>query len=327
MIDYAKITIKAGDGGNGKVSFRREKYIPKGGPDGGDGGDGGSVFLEVDKDLNTLAVFQYQKRFEAGRGQKGGGAKKHGKDGEDRVLKVAPGTLVRYRTPKGKLVEIDLTKPGDRACMANGGKGGRGNWQFRSSIRTTPKIAEKGTKGEGMELELELKLLADVGLIGLPNAGKSSLLAVLTRAKPKIADYPFTTLEPNLGVMEWHENTWVIADIPGLIEGASKGKGLGDQFLRHVERCGLLIHVVDGSSKTVLEDYRSIRKELEQYSEKLITKPELVALNKIDILRDSEIRLVMAKLKKTKKKVIAVSAATKENLEELKREIYKGIAK
>jgi len=322
MIDYAKIFVKAGDGGDGRVSFRREKYVPKGGPDGGDGGDGGSVFFEADKDLNTLTPFQYQKRFGAEKGEPGGGAKKHGKDGEDIFLKVPVGTIIKT----GK-AEADLTKPGQRACMARGGKGGRGNWHFRSSTNTTPRIAEKGTKGEELEIELELKLLADVGLIGLPNAGKSTLLSVLTKARPKIADYPFTTLEPNLGVMEWQKKTWVIADIPGLIEGASKGKGLGDQFLRHVERCSLLVHVIDGSSETILEDYRVIRQELEQYSKILIKKPEIVVLNKIDLLNENQISQAKGILRKTKKKVIAMSAVTKKNLEELKREIGRGYNK
>jgi len=324
MIDYAKIRVKAGDGGDGRVSFRREKFVPKGGPDGGDGGDGGSVFLEVDKDLNTLRPFQYKKRFEARRGGQGGGAKKHGKDGEDIVLKVARGTIVD--TGKNK---IDLTKPGQRACVTRGGKGGRGNWYFRSPSNTTPKTAEKGGRGEELELELELKLLADVGLIGLPNAGKSTLLSVLTKARPKIADYPFTTLEPNLGVMEWQGKSWVMADIPGLIEGASKGKGLGLEFLRHVERCRLLVHMLDGAKildeekakpGMLLEDYMAIRQELKQYSKELIKKPELIVLNKIDLLSEAEVKSVMASLRKTKKKVIAISAATRENLEELKKE-------
>ena len=316
MIDYAKITIKAGDGGDGKVSFRREKYIPKGGPDGGDGGDGGDVFFEVDKDLNTLRPYQYQKKFTAERGRAGGGAKRHGRDGEDLVLKVAVGTII----DTGKNL-IDLAKPGQRASVARGGKGGLGNWQFRSSTNTTPMIAEKGTLGEELELTLELKLLADVGLIGLPNAGKSTLLSVLTKAKPKIADYPFTTLEPNLGVMDWQKKSLVMADIPGLIEGASKGKGLGDQFLRHVERCGLLIHLIDGQSEDVLGDYKIIRKELEAHSKGLLKKPELVVLNKIDVLNDKQLKKGLTALKKTKKKVVKMSAVTKENLKELKDKI------
>jgi len=320
MIDYAKISIKAGDGGDGKVSFRREKYVPKGGPDGGDGGDGGDIFFEVDKDLNTLKPFQFKKKFAAQRGQAGGGAKKHGKDGKDLVLKVAVGTVI----DTGKNL-IDLTEPGQQACVARGGKGGRGNWQFRSSTNTTPMVAEKGTLGEEMELELELKLLADVGLIGLPNAGKSTLLSILTKAKPKIASYPFTTLEPNLGVMDWQKKSQVVADIPGLIEGASKGKGLGDQFLRHVERCGLLVHVIDGQGEDVVGDYKAIRKELEEYSEELLKKKELVVLNKIDMLDKKQLKKRLLALKKIKKKIVTVSAITQENLKELKDKIVKNI--
>ncbi|MFC1627266.1 GTPase ObgE [Patescibacteria group bacterium] len=340
MIDYAKIQVKAGDGGNGRVSFRREKFIPKGGPDGGDGGDGGSVFFEVDKDLNTLKPFQYQKKFEAERGQNGGKYKKHGKDGQDLVLMVPDGTVIDTGMNK-----IDLTKEGQRACVARRGKGGRGNWQFRSSTNTTPMEAEMGEKGEVVELELELKLLADVGLIGLPNAGKSTLLSVLTRARPKIADYPFTTLSPNLGVMEYEKGKGlVIADIPGLIEGASEGKGLGVKFLRHVERCQVLVHVINGakiieeeaSGEDLLKDYRAIRKELKQHSEKLIDKDEIVVLNKIDVLKKTQVSDVLRSLKKTrlasksdsesrraKRKVVAVSAVIHDNLDKLKYEIVK----
>ena len=262
MIDYAKIYIKAGDGGDGKVGFRREKYISKGGPDGGDGGDGGSVYLVVNKDLNTLTPFQFKKKFEAERGQAGGKAKKHGKDGVDLIIEVAPGTSVKIGSR-----EFDMIRVEDKVCVAHGGKGGLGNWQFRSSTNTTPMVAEKGTLGEEREVTLELKLLADVGLIGLPNAGKSTLLSVLTKARPKIANYPFTTLEPNLGVVIIGKGSelehrkvpnlkaLVLADIPGLIEGASRGKGLGHTFLRHVERCGLLVHVLDGAK--LIEDRKA----------------------------------------------------------------------
>ncbi len=326
MIDYAKIQVKAGDGGNGKISFRREKYVPKGGPDGGDGGDGGSVFLEVDKDLNTLVPYQFNKKFEAERGQGGGGAKKHGKDGQDLVLKVAPGTQV-----KSFRGSFDMLKPDEKVLVAQGGKGGRGNWFFRAPDRTTPRIAEPGIKGELVELELELKLLADVGLIGLPNAGKSTLLSVLTKARPKIADYPFTTLEPNLGVMILSSKTslagkqgLVLADIPGLIEGASQGKGLGIQFLRHVERCQVLVHVLDGAKllerkSDLMEDYEAIRKELGKHAKELLKKKEIVVLNKIDVLSEKQIKEV----KKEFKKIVCVSAATKENLDKLKREMVK----
>ena len=345
MIDYAKIYIKAGDGGDGKVGFRREKYISKGGPDGGDGGDGGSVYLVVDKDLNTLTPFQFKKKFEAERGQAGGKAKKHGRDGADLVVMVAPGTNVKIGNR-----EFDMIKDGDKVCVAHGGRGGLGNWQFRSSTNTTPMIAEKGTLGEEKEVVLELKLLADVGLIGVPNAGKSTLLSVLTKARPKIANYPFTTLEPNLGVMIFGKGSeltrrssgsqqvagsseasdLVLADIPGLIDGASKGKGLGHTFLRHVERCGLLVHVLDGAKlletvgtdpTVLLKDYEAIRKELEGYSKKLMDKKEILVLNKIDVLSDKQIKAIEKQFEKREEPTLLflVSAATGEGVEELKR--------
>ena len=322
MIDYAKILVTAGDGGDGKVSFRREKYVSKGGPDGGDGGDAGSVYLMVDKDLNTLVPYQFQKKFEAEDGQRGGGAKKHGKDGQDLVLTVAPGTQVT--SPRGV---FDLVKPGEKVLVAQGGKGGLGNWQFRSSTNTTPMIAEKGTKGEVVELDLELKLLADVGLIGFPNAGKSTLLSVLTKARPKIADYPFTTLEPNLGVMIVEEGKGlVMADNPGLIKGASKGKGLGIRFLRHIERCMVLVHVLDGAmlllddgDEKLLKDYKAIRKELKEYKKSVLDKPEIVILNKTDVLSEKQIE----KLRKQLPGLIDVSAATSDNLDKLKQAVVK----
>ena len=306
MIDFAKITVTAGNGGAGKVAWRQDKFVRKGGPDGGNGGRGGSVWLEVDPDLNTLKNFQFQKKFRAESGQMGGKAKRTGRGGEDLVIKVPVGTVVNKT--------IDLVKPGEKICVARGGSGGRGNWVFRSPTNTTPKTAEPGGPGETKTLTLELKLLADVGLIGLPNAGKSTLLSVLTKARPKIADYPFTTLEPNLGVMD----DLVIADIPGLIEGASRGKGLGIEFLRHVERCRVLVHVLDGSKYNVYKgydfynDYLSVRKELGQYSPKLLAKPEIIVLNKIDLV---------PKLPKLKLKYIPISAASHKNLDRLKRMI------
>jgi len=317
MIDFARITIKAGDGGDGRVSFRREKFVPKGGPDGGDGGRGGSVYFETDKDLNTLKPFQFQKVFSAQNGEAGGKNKRHGADGSDLIIKVPVGTVVNK--------ELDLVKEGEKVCLAKGGHGGRGNWQFRSPTMTTPRIAEAGSKGEAKQLTLELKLLADVGLIGLPNSGKSTLLSVLTKAKPKIADYPFTTLEPNLGVLRLTRSNLVIADIPGLIEGASRGRGLGIEFLRHIERCKILVHILDGAklliSEVLLKDYQTVRNELASYSTSLIDKPEIVVLNKIDVLNKKQIRTAMTTLKKTKKSVIGISAASHENLEELKKEL------
>lgn len=327
MIDYAKITIKAGDGGDGRVSFRREKFVPKGGPDGGDGGRGGSIWLVTDKDLNTLKPFQFQKVFSAQNGEAGGKNKRHGADGSDLVIKVPEGTAVKTEGSDPSTL-LDLVKPGEKVCLAKGGRGGRGNWQFRSPILTTPKFAEAGTKGEVKQLTLELKLLADVGLIGLPNSGKSTLLSVLTKAKPKIADYPFTTLEPNLGVMEGSKPSGiVIADIPGLIEGASKGKGLGIEFLRHIERCKVLVHLLDGAklligpAKSLLQDYKVVRSELSQYSKRLIEKREIVVLNKIDVLSAKQIKQGLTALKRANKKVINISAASHEGLEGLKREL------
>src|SRR3990167_1923148 len=306
MIDFAKITVTAGNGGAGKVAWRQDKFVRKGGPDGGNGGRGGSVWLEVDPDLNTLKNFQFQKKFRAESGQMGGKAKRTGRGGEDLVIKVPVGTVVNKT--------IDLVKPGEKICVARGGSGGRGNWVFRSPTNTTPKTAEPGGPGETKTLTLELKLLADVGLIGLPNAGKSTLLSVLTKARPKIADYPFTTLEPTLGVMD----DLVIADIPGLIEGASRGKGLGIEFLRHVERCRVLVHVLDGSKYNVYKgydfynDYLSVRNELGQYSSKLLEKPEIIEIGRIDLV---------PKLPKLKLKYIPISAPSHKNLDRLKRMI------
>src|SRR3990167_4047124 len=237
MIDYAKITVTGGNGGGGKVAWRQDKFVIKGGPDGGNGGLGGSVYLTADPNLNTLKNFQFQKKFKAEDGGRGGKNRRTGRGGQDLIIKVPVGTVVNK--------SLDLVKPGESICVARGGHGGRGNWVFRSPTLTTPKFADPGEPGEVKILALELKLLADVGLIGLPNAGKSTLLSVLTKATPKIADYPFTTLEPNLGVMQLIESAFVLADIPGLIEGASVGKGLGVEFLRHIERCKILVHVLD----------------------------------------------------------------------------------
>ena len=315
MIDYAEVVVKAGKGGDGRVSFRREKFRPKGGPDGGDGGDGGSIYFRTEKGLNTLRAFRFKKKFEAEAGGDGGKAKKQGKNGKDLVIKVPLGTQIRILGKKEQV--IDLTNERAEALVARGGKGGRGNWQFRAPDNTTPREAELGTKGEEFRLVVELKLLADVGLIGLPNAGKSTLLSVLTRAKPKIADYPFTTLEPNLGIMD----DLVIADIPGLIEGASQGKGLGDRFLRHVERCRLLVQVMDGSSDKLGKDYQVVRQELGEYSQELLDRPEIVVLNKIDLLSEKQIEVKVKELEKTKRLIVAVSAAMTENIDKLKREI------
>jgi len=312
MIDYAKITVTAGNGGHGKVAWRQDKFVRKGGPDGGNGGDGGSVYLIVDKNLNTLKNFQFQKRFTADSGQMGGKNRRTGRNAVDLEIKVPLGTVVKT---VGTVPTIDLLEAGQKVLIAQGGRGGRGNWAFRSPTLTTPKFADPGEAGETKILALELKLLADVGLIGLPNAGKSTLLSVLTKATPKIADYPFTTLEPNLGVLKMTRCDLVIADIPGLIEGASQGKGLGIEFLRHVERCRVLVHLLDATSKTIKADYQQVRNELGQYSPKLLEKPEIIILNKIDLLPAGKIPRFP--------KALAVSAATHKNLDQLKKAIAK----
>lgn len=306
MIDYAKITVSSGHGGAGKVAWRQDKFVRKGGPDGGNGGTGGSVYLQVDPNLNTLKDFQFVKKFSAEPGGSGGSNRRTGRSGEDLIIKVPIGTVVKF---VGTEPTIDLKENSQKVLIARGGRGGRGNWVFRSPTNTTPKTAEPGQPGEEEILELELKLLADVGLIGLPNAGKSTLLAALTRARPKIADYPFTTLEPNLGVMDGAD--LVIADIPGLIEGASRGKGLGHDFLRHIERCRILVHILDATGKTLAADYRQVRNELEQHSSELLKKPEIIVLNKIDLMEKAP----------RFKKALAVSAATHKNLDRLKRVI------
>lgn len=306
FVDTAQIQIKSGDGGNGCVSFRREKFIPKGGPDGGNGGDGGNVYLKATAQLHTLYDFTHRHYIKAERGGDGTSQKRKGKQGEDCTIEVPVGTIV-YRldqqsteepkvndealveqrftqTQNPRLTEIaDLTNDGDSFLLAKGGTGGRGNTTYKSSSHQTPMEFENGTLGDDFTIVLELKAVADVGLIGLPNAGKSTLLSVLTKAKPEIAQYPFTTLSPNLGVMEYYDDRYVLADIPGLIEGASEGKGLGDEFLRHVERTRVLVHLIDPVYNDPIESYKTIRRELEAYSQKLLEKSELVVITKIDV--------------------------------------------
>jgi GTPase len=283
--DRARIFVQAGDGGDGAASFRREAHVPRGGPDGGDGGRGGHIYLLADAHLNTLLLFRERTRFKAEPGGKGGGSRKHGRDGQDLIVRVPPGTVVRT-TIDGEAYEVDLEAPGMRLLAARGGKGGLGNVHFATSTYQVPRIAELGEPGEARELDLELKLLADVGLIGFPNAGKSTLLSVISAARPKIAPYPFTTLQPNLGVVAVGADTFVVADIPGLIEGAHRGVGLGFDFLRHVERTRLLIHVVDAAGvdgRDPLADYHQINQELRLYQPGLAQRPQIVALNKADL--------------------------------------------
>lgn len=326
MVDSAKIIVMAGNGGDGSAHFRREKYNPKGGPDGGDGGDGGDVYIEVDKDLSTLSNFAHKKKFEAEKGQGGMGSLKSGKAGDDLMVRVPIGTLIMFSDERGRRV-LDMDKLGMRELVASGGRGGLGNDHFKSPSNRTPREFTEGTEGESFELDLELKLLADVGLVGLPNAGKSTLLSVLTKARPKIADYEFTTLEPNLGVMEIGKKSLVLADIPGLIEGASTGKGLGDQFLRHIERTTVLVHLVSPRSfdsfgdKEMWEDYETIRKELEDFKAGLEQKKEIVVLNKIDLIDEEKVKKVVEFFKKKKVKMLPISCGTTVGIEELKKQV------
>lgn len=324
LIDQAEISIKAGDGGDGLATFRREKFVPRGGPNGGDGGRGGDVYLEADPQLNTLLKFQYERKFAAQRGNSGGSGRKTGRSGNDVTITVPCGTLVRT-TIDGQRYEVDLVAPGQRLLAARGGKGGLGNTHFTSSTHQAPRIAELGQPGQEFELELELKLIADVGLVGYPNAGKSTLLSVISAARPKIAAYPFTTLVPNLGVVEVGTQTFVVADIPGLIEGAHAGVGLGHDFLRHVERTRLLIHIVDAAGtegRDPLDDFTQINEELRLYQPQLAERPQVVALNKLD-LPDSHdnIERLRKELSVAKENLFAISAATSEGLQPLLRRV------
>jgi GTP-binding protein len=291
FLDQARVYIKSGDGGNGCLSFRREKYIEFGGPDGGDGGNGGDVIAKCVDNLNTLIDFRFQQHFKAGRGENGMGRNKSGANGEDKVLYVPPGTQIFAKDNTTMLA--DLTKVGQKAVLAKGGNGGFGNARFKSSTNQAPRHANPGLVGEELEVWLRLKLIADCGLIGLPNAGKSTLLAAISAAKPKIANYPFTTLHPNLGVVKAGDVDFVLADIPGLIEGASDGTGLGSRFLGHVERCGVLIHLIDVLSDDIAKDYRTIRGEIAAYGAGLDQKKELIALTKCDAV-DEELAQMQA---------------------------------
>lgn len=322
--DYAKIYASAGKGGNGAVSFRREKYIAAGGPDGGDGGKGGDVYFEVDPDSNTLIDFRYKKKFKAENGQNGEGARKSGKSGEDLYIKVPIGTVIK--DAKTEEVLADMSEKGQKTIILRGGKGGKGNTHFATSTRQAPRFSQGGEDGEEKELILELKLLADVGLIGFPSVGKSTILSVVTAATPKIADYHFTTLEPNLGVVKpEYGESFVMADIPGLIEGASEGTGLGIQFLRHIERTRLLLHVIDVSAsegRNPVEDFYIINKELEKYSKKLAKRKQIIVANKIDAMQDPKLYADLEKLAKEKNlEIFKISAATGEGIKELMHEV------
>lgn len=318
--DYVKIIAKAGNGGNGAISFRREKYVAAGGPDGGDGGKGGDIYFEVDPDSNTLIDFRYNKKFKAESGKNGEGNHKYGKSGDDLYIKVPIGTIVRDANTNRVLA--DLSHKGQKELILAGGRGGKGNSHFATSTRQAPRFAQDGEKGEEKELILELKLLADVGLIGFPNVGKSTFLSMTTSATPKIADYHFTTLEPNLGVVKTdYGDSFVIADIPGIIEGASEGTGLGLQFLRHIERTRLLLHVIDVSGsegRNPVEDFNKINEELRKYSEKLSTRKQIIVANKIDAMQDENLYLELAKVAQEKNlEIFKISAATGQGISDL----------
>ena len=318
FLDQAKIYVKAGDGGSGSASFRREKFIEFGGPDGGDGGYGGSIIFATDRNLNTLIDFRYQQHFKAERGQGGKGKKKTGKSGKDLILKVPIGTQI-FEEDNNTLIE-DLLKSEQKIIIANGGRGGLGNVRFKSSTNRAPRKKTNGNKGESFWIWLQLKVIADIGIVGMPNSGKSSLLALLTSARPKIANYPFTTINPNLGVASYNNKEITLADIPGLIEGAHEGIGLGDKFLRHIERCKNILHLIDITNENVLESYYKVRKELSRYSNKLIKKREIIVLNKIDMISDEEInKKIKIFSKKTKKKIYIISALKNKGLETIKR--------
>jgi len=318
FLDQAKIYIKAGDGGGGSSSFRREKFIEFGGPDGGDGGHGGSIIFIADKNLNTLIDFRYRQHYKAERGQDGKGSKKTGKSGKDLILKVPVGTQI-FEEDNNTLIE-DLNKSEKKIIIAVGGKGGLGNVRFKSSTNRAPRKKTDGNQGESFWVWLQLKVIADVGIVGMPNSGKSSLLSVLTSAKPKIANYPFTTINPNLGVASYNNKEITLADIPGLIEGAHEGIGLGDKFLRHIERCKNILHLIDITNDSLLENYSKVRKELFKYNSKLTKKREIIVFNKIDMLQKEEINEKINLFKeKIKKKIYPISVLNQKGLNTIKK--------
>ncbi|MDD5362063.1 MAG: GTPase ObgE [Ignavibacteria bacterium] len=326
FIDYVKIFLKSGDGGNGCISFRREKYVPKGGPNGGDGGNGGNVVFKASSQLSTLIDFTYQRHHKAGRGVHGQGGDKNGKNGKDELILVPCGSIVKnFETNE---IVAELLNDGEERIILHGGRGGKGNTHFKSSINRTPRFAEKGGSGEEMTVVIELKLIADIGLVGFPNAGKSTLISKISSAKPKIADYPFTTLKPNLGIVKYKEYySFVVADIPGIIEGASTGKGLGIQFLKHIERTRILLFMIDAThlkleDKKFLKDYKVLLKELEDYEANLIDKPRIICFTKIDAV-SGELRKKLKNVRTSGIDKILISSVTGENLQELKDLLWK----
>ena len=326
FLDEAKVYIRSGDGGNGCISFRREKFIEFGGPNGGDGGRGGSVIVEAVDGLNTLIDYRYQQHFKAKNGGGGMGKDRHGANGDDVVMKVPAGTQIYEED--GETLLADLAKVGERVVLAKGGNGGFGNAYFKSSTNRAPRHANPGLPGEERTIRLRLKLIADAGIVGLPNAGKSTFLASVSAAKPKIADYPFTTLHPQLGVVRIDNREFVLADLPGLIEGAHDGVGLGDRFLGHIERCRVLLHLVDGTEEHAGESYKTVRHELEAYGHGLLDKVEIVALNKADALTPEQLKQQLARLKRAAKKTpLVLSAATRAGVTEVLRALYAEIGK
>ena len=328
FIDEAKITVKAGDGGHGCIAFRREKFVPRGGPSGGDGGDGGNIHLLADPQENTLLKFRYNHIFRAGRGQHGQGSNKRGRNGEDLEVRVPIGTIV-VDDQTGEVLH-DFTEPNERVLIAAGGRGGHGNAHFASSTNRAPQRAQDGLPGEETTLRLELKLLADVGLVGYPNAGKSTLISRISAAHPKIADYPFTTLEPHLGVVSVDiDKTFVVADIPGLIEGAHLGHGLGLQFLRHIERCRLLLHLIDVSGMSEhdpIDEYKAIRSELAEHNPTLPRKPTIVVATKMDAAVPQKVKKLERWCRQNELDMIRISSVTGEGLEDLKRQVFQKLS-
>ncbi len=317
FIDQAEIEIKAGDGGDGAVTFRREKYVPKGGPSGGNGGNGGDVIIQALSNLNTLLDFKYKRKYFAGDGAIGGSSLKDGKNGANVLIKVPVGTIIKdFENEK---ILADLDEEGKKIIIAKGGKGGKGNSNFATSTNQTPRFAEKGRKGESKKIILELKLIADVGIVGFPNAGKSTLISVISSAKPKIANYPFTTLEPNLGIVFYKDyKSFTVADIPGIIEGAHEGKGLGLKFLRHIERTKLLLFLIETTSENIEKDFRILSDELKQYSKKLSERKKIIALSKSDLLEKKNMdRIESKKIFKENLPVITISAVTNKGIPQL----------
>ena len=322
FLDQAKIYIKAGNGGSGSASFRREKFVEYGGPDGGDGGDGGSIIVQSDRNLNTLIDFRYSQHFKAQHGKPGSKRNRTGANGEDLILKVPLGTQI-YEEDNNTLI-FDFTKNKEKYLVASGGKGGLGNLRFKSSTNRAPRKKTNGKLGEEFWIWLQLKVIADIGIIGKPNAGKSSLLAALTRAKPKIANYPFTTINPNLGVTYYSGKEVTLADIPGLVEGAHKGVGLGDKFLRHIERCKVLLHLIDLSENDLINTYKKIKQELISYDKKLASKKEVIFFNKSDLLNKKDIKIKLIEFKKKiNAKYEIISVFSKDDIKKIKKTLIK----